>query len=377
MTNRRPNTELERRRNSDRFFELANEMFCILDQSGHFVQVNPAFYRMLGAQPTEQPDQVWSDILIGEDQAEGLSFLEEVSAHAPETVQATLRCHSPDHGQLWVDWSAQQHEDDLIYVSGHDVTVAREAQRRSDELSHALDQVNQELQEFVFVSSHDLQEPLRKIRAFGDRIMIYCEAQLDDRGKDYLMRMDAAAGRMQQLIDDLLSYSRVTTQAKPLQEVDLKKVVQSALSNLELRVQDQKAVVSVTDLPLVQGDASQLQQVFQNLLSNALKFVPADTTPDITVEAKPIGHSDQIEVTVADRGIGIDTQYRERIFAPFQRLHSRQEYAGSGIGLAIVRKIIQRHGGDIRAECNPGGGTRMVMRLSRAHPSVDDASATQ
>lgn len=359
------NNRAERRRNSDRFFELSNELFCILDQDTQIVQANPAFLTHLGLRPETGHPLTFTDIIAPEDITLARDLLQRV-ATTPEVCHQTMRCQTTEQKRLYIEWSLQLADDGLIYAAGHDVTVARDAQRRSDELSQALEVSNRELQEFVFVSSHDLQEPLRKVRAFGDRLLHHCQDQLDDRGQDYLSRMDAAAARMQMLIDDLLAYSRVTTQSSPVNVVDLNDLMAQVCSNLELTIQEQNAQITIEQLPPVRGDASQLGQVFQNLVSNALKFVDSDTAPVIIVRSEPSASPDMICIVVADQGIGIEPQYTERIFAPFQRLHGRQAYAGSGIGLAIVRKIVQRHGGSVEAEANPGGGTRMVVLLPAA-----------
>ncbi len=369
-----PNKRAERRRNSDRFFELSNELFCILDQDWQIVQANPAFMNHLGLRPEPEQPSTFTDIIAPDDITLAEDLVQRVMATTPAVCHQTMRCQTLEQERLYVEWSLQLADDGLIYAAGHDVTAARDAQRRSDELSQALEVSNRELQEFVFVSSHDLQEPLRKVRAFGDRLLHHCQDQLDDRGQDYLSRMDAAAARMQMLIDDLLAYSRVTTQTSPISVVDLNDLMAQVSSNLELSIQEKHAQITIEHLPLVRGDASQLGQVFQNLMSNALKFINVDTAPVITIRSEATATPGMVCIVVADHGIGIEPQYTERIFAPFQRLHGRQTYAGSGIGLAIVRKIVQRHGGSVHAEANPGGGCRMVVLLpvaEEANPFPD------
>ena len=247
-----------------------------------------------------------------------------------------------------------------------DTTDERRTAAELDRALRDLTARNQELKDFAFVASHDLQEPLRKVQAFSDRVIERYGGQLDAQGTDWLRRIDAAAHRMQVLIDDLLTYSRVTSQGEPFAPVDLAQVIRDVLSDLEVRIESSGATVEVGELGMVDGDRTQLRQLLQNLLANALKFRAADRAPRISVAALPAPDNDQtVLLVVEDNGIGFDPVYAERIFAPFQRLHGREEYEGTGIGLAIVRRIVERHRGSIRAEGQPGVGTRFEVRLPR------------
>ncbi|MDO6526026.1 sensor histidine kinase [Motilimonas sp. 1_MG-2023] len=235
-----------------------------------------------------------------------------------------------------------------------------------------LNRSNRELEDFAFVASHDLQEPLRKIRAFGDRLSSNYADQLGDRGMDYLARMNSAAQRMSVLISDLLELSRITTRGKPFQLVDLNDLLMRVLDDLEIAIQDSGAQITVASLPCIQADASQLSQLFSNLISNAIKFREPEQTPNIIIGANSISPPVQanisndkpwLELTIADNGIGFSEQYSEKIFTPFQRLHSRSEYAGTGIGLAVCRRIIERHSGQISASSTPGVGATFTILL--------------
>lgn len=257
--------------------------------------------------------------------------------------------------------------------AAHDELEHRVAERTAE-----LARSNAELEQFAYAASHDLQEPLRKIQAFGDRLQAKCKECLDPEGHDYLTRMQGAARRMSGLINDLLTYSRVTTQAQPFRSVHLGEVVRDVLSALELTVEQSRAQVLVGDLPTVEADATQMHQLLQNLVSNALKFQRPGVPPvvQITGRVLPVADPeapetlrDMAEITVEDSGIGFDPKFAERIFGVFQRLHSREEYAGSGIGLALCRKIASRHGGSIEAEGVPGQGARFTVRLPLTHPS--------
>lgn len=243
----------------------------------------------------------------------------------------------------------------------------QEAEKTLAAYAAELERTNSELQSFAYVASHDLQEPLRKIRTFGDRLQVHYAAALDGRGVDYLQRMQNAAERMQVLIHDLLLFSRVTTQAQPLQTVSLQNVIVGVLSDLEVHIEEVQAQVQVGALPTIDADPTQIRQLFQNLLSNALKFHKPDQPPVILVYSEKVVDNgrDPIhwQITVADNGIGFEEKYADRIFTIFQRLHGRHDYEGTGVGLAICRKIVERHQGHITAHSQPGEGATFIIIL--------------
>lgn len=228
-----------------------------------------------------------------------------------------------------------------------------------------LEQSNRDLEHFAYVASHDLQEPLRKIQAFSDRVHRQYAERLDDRGRDYLSRMGSAAARMQKLIEALLTLSRVTTKKGPIEAVELGSLLQDVISDLEVRIQSTQGRVEIGALPCVAGDPVQLRQLFQNLVGNALKFHRADVTPVVRVHTTSGRDGATAEIRVEDNGIGFESAEAERIFLPFHRLHARSEYEGTGIGLAICQKIVERHGGTIRAQSAPGRGSCFVVTLPR------------
>ncbi|MCG6117732.1 MAG: PAS domain S-box protein [Aquimonas sp.] len=257
-----------------------------------------------------------------------------------------------------------------VFLIVSDVTEQRRAQAALQAAMADVQARNQELQDFAFIASHDLQEPLRKVQAFGDRLRLHLGAHLDAQGADYIQRMRGAASRMQTLINDLLAYSRVSRQAHRPRWVELSAVLDDVLSDLESRIEASGARVLADRLPGIEADPVQMHQLLQNLIGNAIKFAQPGRTPVVQVRARRLpaadGRAEQLELTVEDNGIGFDNRYLERIFAPFQRLHARQDYEGSGIGLAIVRKIVERHGGRLHADGRPGEGARFIVELPMA-----------
>jgi light-regulated signal transduction histidine kinase (bacteriophytochrome) len=244
--------------------------------------------------------------------------------------------------------------------------------------SEELQRSNRELEEFAFVASHDLQEPLRKIRAFGDRLQQKYSAQLGDTGSDYVLRMQSASERMSALIDDLLSFSRVTTKQRPFVSVNLNEVMHRVIDDLDYSIEETNAQLHIDPLPTIDVDATQIAQVFLNLIANSLKFHLRDTRPIITVTCEmnvtpPV--VDDIRtwccLRFSDQGIGFDAQYVERIFSLFQRLHGRGEYSGTGIGLALCRKIVERHGGTITAQSEPGEGAIFTIYLPTTQTLIE------
>lgn len=248
-----------------------------------------------------------------------------------------------------------------------DITDRRRAEEEIRQKTLELARSNKELQDFAYVASHDLQEPLHKIIAFGDRLKAHASGPLGEKGLDSLERIQKSALRMRQLIDDLLQYARVTTRAKPFEGVDLGSVVKEALGVLEWRIAEAKAVVEVGELPTIQADRSQMLQLFQNVLGNALKFHNPGEKPWVKVLGR-LAEDGFAEIEVRDHGIGVDPKFFETIFKPFQRLHGRQEYEGTGMGLAICHKIVQRHGGEIVVKSEPGQGAVFLLRLPKENP---------
>jgi PAS domain S-box-containing protein len=239
------------------------------------------------------------------------------------------------------------------------------AMKKLNVMNERLEVSNRELLDFAYVSSHDLQEPLRKIQAFGDRLKSTCQDSLNEKGLDYLERMLNAASRAQILINDLLDFSRVTTKAQPFQPIELSEVLDGVLSDLEVRIEKTGVILEVDPLPIVEADALQMRQILQNLIGNALKFLREGVTPVVQVRSRVYMENAQewCEIRVIDNGIGFEQQYAERIFQIFQRLHGRKTFEGTGIGLAICRKIAERHNGTLTAQGEPDQGATFIFTL--------------
>ena len=225
-----------------------------------------------------------------------------------------------------------------------------------------LEESNRELESFAYVASHDLQEPLRKIHIFGERLKAKSSA-MSPEGRDYIERMQNAAARMRNLIDDLLSFARVSSNALPFTQVDLAVIAREVLADLEPRIEQSGASITLGELPVLEADATQMRQLIQNLVGNAIKFRREGVPPVISIRGTVDSQTQQCELAVQDNGIGFDEKYYDSIFIVFQRLHGRGQYEGTGIGLAICRKIAERHNGHIRARSVPGAGATFSVTL--------------
>lgn len=350
---------IDRLTERDRFFEMSKEMFVVFDpDAGRFHQVNPTFCEVTGYDQETLCSRPFVEFLHPADRAAA-----ERRIGARDDMQEVRnfanRYLRRDGGVAWIEWTSVPGADGMIYGVGRDVTERTRAQAALQQSLADLATRNRELQDFAFVASHDLQEPLRKIRSFTDRLIRRHAADLDEQARDYLDRSGKAAARMQLLIENLLAYSRVTSQGKPFQPVNVSRVLESVLDDLETTIEQAGARVEAGDLPTLSGDASQLGQVMQNLIANALKFRAPERAPVVTVSAERETSEDGLpgwHLRVQDNGIGFEDKYGERIFAPFQRLHGRHEFEGTGIGLAIVRKIVERHRGRTWATGVPGEG---------------------
>jgi signal transduction histidine kinase len=254
-----------------------------------------------------------------------------------------------------------------------EATIARRTEDLN-QLNKELERSNQELLDFAYVASHDLQEPLRKIQAFGNILEEEYGPALGN-GKAYLERMRNAAARMRVLINDLLTFSRVTTKAQPFIPLDLMIIANEVVNDLEAQIQTTQGTVEINLLPQIEADPLQMRQMLQNLIGNALKFHQPGVPPLVRVHAEihsePAAQEEPVDqqcvLYVEDNGIGFDEKYLDRVFTVFQRLHGKGDYEGTGIGLAVVRKIVERHDGTITAHSTAGEGATFIVTLPVRH----------
>lgn len=257
-----------------------------------------------------------------------------------------------------------------IFATRVEAEIDRQnAERKAEAYLLELERSNTALENFASIASHDLKEPLRKIISFGDLVLRSKEG-LGAKEKDYLKRMQDASERMTGLIDDLILYSRVSLKKHPIQKISLTDVVQEVLIDLERVLEQSRGKVAIENLPTLDGNSLEMKQLFQNLIENGLKYQKAGVTPEIKIIGKK-RDKDYWEIIVEDNGIGIEEKYLERIFLPFERLHGRNQYEGSGMGLAICRRIVEKHQGEITAESKKNAGTKFIIVLPEKHSESD------
>ena len=359
----------------------AGEGICGLDADGKTTFANPAAAKLTGWPLEELIGKTEQEIfgtngtdeqasLPGGDSEERVLYRRDGSCFTAEAIRTSINENGQAVGAV------------LVFK---DITERKRVEETLAQKAAELARSNTELEQFAFVASHDLQEPLRKIQAFGDRLKAKCDGAIASEARDYLERMQSAAARMRTLIDDLLAFSRVMRSAQPFIPVDLAAVTKEVLGDLELRIERTGAQVEVGDLPVVEADPLQMRQLLLNLISNGLKFQPPGGAPVLKIQASVVepgvtgqvgsatrgsANSDQpaavgplCEITIQDNGIGFDEKYAEKIFAVFQRLHGRYEYEGTGVGLAVCRRITDRHHGTITARSRPGEGATFIVTL--------------
>ena len=242
-----------------------------------------------------------------------------------------------------------------------DISTIREAEQFLRKHMQELERSNRELQQFTFVATHDLQEPLRKIQMLASVLATRYANLLEGKGIDYLHRLQDTSARMRTLIEEMLTYSRMSTEIRPFTSVNLNDVIQDVLFHLESPIRKEQATIQLNHLPNVYGDRTQLSQLFQQLVSNAIKFHEPGVAPVVTITSEQL--ENEYVIKVVDNGIGFDEKYNERIFVMFQRLHSKKQYEGTGVGLALCRKVVEQHGGKIHAHGQLGEGATFIVTL--------------
>ncbi|WP_404385931.1 PAS domain S-box protein [Caenispirillum salinarum] len=352
----------------DAMFNSAGEGIAFL-RGDRFVRANRVFSELFGYSAAELTECAAADMFP--DAAGQKQFLTAVRAALETNGRYTgeHRMRRKDGTLFWcrTNGATLEHRSTrggTIWLV-EDITERREADRRLGELLGDLERSNAELQQFAYVASHDLQEPLRMVSSYMGLLERRHGGDLSEDAKEYIGFAVDGAHRMQGLINDLLQYSRVGTQGKPLEPRDATAAARAALDNLSIAVAEAEAEVSVGPLPRVMADEGQLVRLFQNLIGNALKYHKVGVAPHVTVSAAR-QEARMWRFSVADNGIGIEPKHFDRVFMIFQRLHARDEYSGTGIGLAICKKIVERHGGRIWLESEPGEGTTVHFTLRAA-----------
>jgi PAS domain S-box-containing protein len=355
-------------------FELATTGIAHVDLTGRFMKVNHRLCEILGYSEKELIGRSVKEISHPEDRSLTDSQRMRVRSGEKPSVRFEKRYIRKNGTVVWVDLSVAlacdasgvpQYEIALF----DDITERKKAEAALREAHEELKRSNAELEQFAYVASHDLQEPLRMVSSYTQLLMRRYGDKLDGDAKEFTAFIVDGATRMKQLIEDLLAYSRVGTRDKNFKPVDAGSSLMRALTNLRAAIQDSGATVTQDTLPTIPCDEVQLAQLFQNLIGNALKFRQPDAAPAVHVGTAD--HGMEWEFTVRDNGIGIEPQYFERIFMVFQRLHNKGEYPGTGIGLAIVKKVVERHGGRIWVQSQPGAGTTFHFTMPKQREAAN------
>jgi PAS domain S-box-containing protein len=372
-------TEQSLRDGERQFRELADAMPQIVwgaRPDGHFDYYNRRWYDFTGRPTGTGGDASWADVVHPDDQQESLHRW-HAAIESGDAYEIEYRLKRKEGDYRWYLTRAlpvRDHQQIITRWLGT-CTDIDDRKRTEDQLRASavmLVQSNRELEDFATVASHDLQEPLRKIQSFVGILRDEAAGALNDEGRSYLDRIQNAATRMTTLVEDLLEFSRISARGKPFVQVDLNEVIAGVVSDLDARLTETGGRVEILGLPVVRGDPTQMRQVLQNLIGNALKFHRADVAPVVRVRAEIVDNTNasaRVEsggtcrIFVADNGIGFDEKYLDRVFTIFQRLHGRGDYEGTGIGLAVCRRIVERHGGTITACSKPEAGATFIVTL--------------
>lgn len=356
--------------------DTVRQPLLVLDPDFRVTQANRAFFRTFRVQPADTIGTVL--FALGDGQWDIAPLREMLRDKLP--LESQLDDFDVDHvfpgiGRKIMLLNARLVSHALgmpriILLAIEDVTALRETDARLAEQRQELQRSNLALDEYASVASHDLQEPLRKIISFGDQLVASAGPTLDEAQRQQLDRMMNAAGRMRTLVNDLLMFSQVTTRIARFVRTDLGQIAQEVVADLETVIAESGGRVEVGELPVLEADALEMRQLFQNLIGNALKYRKDGVPPVVTLSATNL-RGPVCTITVKDNGIGFKQEYAEKIFKMFARLHNKLQYGGSGIGLAICRRIVERHGGTIAAHSVAGEGTAFRVDLPLRHSKTN------
>jgi PAS domain S-box-containing protein len=407
---KRKNSQLqelaERLRTSERKYQVLTDslplMIFTATVEGKLLFANEWLKKYIGQSVALLNETKWATVIHDEDVA-GWWANWSKTASVGNTFRTEIRIRNSETGtyvwHLVTATALRDEKNEILYWSGFLVDIQTqkmvertlkdnreliETKQKLEKYQHELklnigelNRSNQELAEFAYIASHDLQEPLRKIQSFGTLLVEQFSSELSPPAQDMIQRMHLAVERMHVLIKDILAYSRLNTHHQPFRQVDLNVLAKEVLGDLEVAIREKGARVDVESLPAINGNPLQLRQLFQNLLSNALKFIAPDRTPqirvfahDVTIFDIPVPVRNQepsyLAISVEDNGIGFDERYHNRIFQLFQRLHGKDQYAGTGIGLTICKKVAEMHGGTIAAQSQTGQGATFTVYLPQS-----------
>ncbi len=344
--------------------QTSEDAMYTIETSGRVLTWNPGAERMFGYSAEEMKGQDLSALLPLGLEHEFRANLEACAGGAIVNFETTRRCKDGTQIQVNVRHTPLIDETGKVTAISsivRDITEQKRADRELSERTEELARSNADLEQFAHVASHDLQEPLRMVASYVQLLQRRYEGKLDSDADEFIGYAVDGARRMQSLIHDLLQYARLGRRASPPEPTDVKAVVDQAVGNLEVALAETGARISYNGLPTVVADGSQLAQLFQNLICNGIKFRRQEVTPEVCIEAQQ--RNGEWLFAVRDNGIGIDLAYADKIFTLLQRLHTREEYPGTGIGLSICKKIVERHGGRIWLESEPGKGTTFLFTL--------------
>jgi PAS domain S-box-containing protein len=389
--------EAETKRN--RFFTLALDLLAIADFDGRFLQLNPVWEKTLGYTEEELKARTGLEFVHPDDRAAMAAQLERLrKGNCITSFEGRYRCK--DGSYRWLGWTASatgpvgdpdasdpDRAEALIYIFARDITTRKEheaaIEQLNTQLEHRVQQLtdaNAELEAFNYTISHDLRSPLRSMQGFAQALVEDCSAELGDTGRNYTRRIMTSSQYMDTLLQDLLKYSRLSRTEMDRAQLDLQAIVNEVVESLNREIRDKSATIEVP-VPLLSvcGNLSAVKQVLANLLTNALKFVPPERHPHIIITTTtqqlnpPLPESsaaaappESVRISIQDNGIGIATEHQEKIFGLFERLHNSTTYPGTGVGLAIVRKAVERMGGRVGLQSQPGEGSRFWVELPSA-----------
>lgn len=357
--------ELEQRNNQlQKIMDRSLDMICTVDENGLFTQVSAASYKILGYHPEELIGVNPVEELVHKDDLESTQQAVSMVLGGDETTNLENRLLRKDGKYVSLSWSGKWYpEENLTYCVVRDATEIKRTEEKLFNYARKLKRSNEELEQFAYIASHDLQEPLRMVTSFLTQLEKKYKPQLDEKAQEYIFYAVDGATRMRRIILDLLEYSRVGRIDQELESIDLNDLIAEVIQLNKALIDETHAVIDWDHLPVIKAHHTPLQHVFQNFISNGLKYQRSGNKPVIKIEATETATHWQF--SVSDNGIGIEPQFHKKIFNIFQRLHGKQEYSGSGIGLAICKKVIENYQGEIWVESGTDEGSTFYFTINK------------